>query len=132
MLPDLGISPFLVISSDIYTDFDYSILKNYQPKAAAHLMMVPNPAHHPEGDFAVQDTTFLSVMGDARAKLTWASIGVFRPEFFANMESGKCSLRVLFDHAIANNEITGELMSDFWTDVGTPERYQALLDRPNL
>ena len=52
-LPMLGSGPFIVCNADVWTEFDYAELKprkNY----LAHLVLVGNPAHHPEGDFSLR------------------------------------------------------------------------------
>ena len=51
-LPQLGRDPFLVVNGDIYTDFPFETLKHrLKTEFRAHLVMVPNPKHHPLGDF---------------------------------------------------------------------------------
>ena len=54
-LPLLGEKPFIVVNGDIATDFNFSTLKE-QPIDLAHLILVPNPEHHPHGDFAIKNT----------------------------------------------------------------------------
>ncbi len=57
-LPLLGSSPFLLLSGDVFTQFDYAHLVREAvqfittPQRLAHLVMVPNPPYHPNGDFA--------------------------------------------------------------------------------
>ena len=45
-------APFLMISSDVVTDFDFRALTQLTPDLA-HLVLVQNPAHHPSGDFSL-------------------------------------------------------------------------------
>ena len=122
-LPLLGEKPFAVISSDIYTDYDYASLRRLRMKKQAHLIMVDNPEHHTGGDFSIDSDGILRMTGD---RLNWASIGVFEPRFFSRMKPGRCKLRVLFDEAVALGEITGEYFTGLRVDVGTPERLRAL------
>ncbi|GIX38288.1 MAG: hypothetical protein KatS3mg127_1527 [Silanimonas sp.] len=49
-LPWLGSAPFLAIAGDVFTDFDFARLPR-EPRGLAHLVMVENPPHHPQGDF---------------------------------------------------------------------------------
>ena len=50
----LGDEPFVVVNGDIWTDYDFAALR--RPLAGlAHLVLVPNPEHHPEGDFLLAD-----------------------------------------------------------------------------
>ena len=50
----LGSEPFIVINSDIYTDYDFSFLQLHKNKLA-QLILVPNPEFHPEGDFFIKN-----------------------------------------------------------------------------
>ena len=49
-LPVLGDAPFLVVNGDIWTDFDFATLPR-EPQGQAHLVLVDNPAQHPDGDY---------------------------------------------------------------------------------
>jgi hypothetical protein len=96
----------------------------------AHLVLVDNPSHHPGGDFRLGRRTS-SGMRQATSEhtLTYAGIGIFRPDFFAAVRSVRAmKLRPLLDHGIARGLIRGERHSGRWVDVGTPERL-AELDR---
>ena len=59
-LPLLGEGVFLVISGDIYTDFDFASLHaratmmQSQASPLMHLILVDNPDYHPEGDFGLE------------------------------------------------------------------------------
>jgi MurNAc alpha-1-phosphate uridylyltransferase len=124
-LPLLGAAPFLVVNGDTYASIDFARL-GIAPAALAHLVLVPNPEHHPGGDFALQDGE-LSESGEPR--YTYAGIGVYRPELFAGCSSGRFPLLPLLRRAIAMHRLQGELFSGQWADVGSPERLAAL-NRP--
>src|SRR5690348_7955783 len=49
-LPLLGSEPFLLVNGDVYTDVDFAALR-LAPGDLAQLVLVPNPEHHPRGDF---------------------------------------------------------------------------------
>ena len=49
-LPLLGSAPFILASADIVTDFDFRALAGARTGC---LVLVPNPAHHPDGDFGL-------------------------------------------------------------------------------
>jgi very-short-patch-repair endonuclease len=59
----LGDAPFLVTNGDVYAEFDYaSVLPALadmasNPNHRAHLILVDNPPHHPNGDFVLRDGT---------------------------------------------------------------------------
>ena len=53
-LPLLGEAPFLLVNGDIYTDYPFAQLSDATVlNAGAHIVLVPNPTHNPEGDFAL-------------------------------------------------------------------------------
>ena len=51
-LPLLG-ERFVVVNADIFTDYDFSRLR--EVTAAAHLVLVDNPGHNSGGDFSLDD-----------------------------------------------------------------------------
>ena len=51
-LPLLGEGPFIVINADIWTDFPFDF-SSERFSELAHIVLVPNPAHHPDGDFGL-------------------------------------------------------------------------------
>lgn len=114
-LPLLGSDPFLVVSSDVITDFPIASLPR-QPLKLAHLVLVPNPSFHPQGDFGLRDHYV-----DMRAKPahTFANIGVYRPEFFANCVPGFFPLNQILFPAIEAGEVTGECYRGTWFNIGT-------------
>lgn len=121
-LPLLGSAPFLVVSADIMTDFAFQTLPK-EPQGLAHLILVDNPDFHSGGDFGLQDSY---VNQQATPKLTFANIGVFRPELFLGNQKSqkenrkKFPLRDLLLPAIANQQITGEYFNGMWYNIGTP------------
>jgi MurNAc alpha-1-phosphate uridylyltransferase len=114
---------FLVVGGDVYTDFDFRELAEYQCSADAHLIMVDNPTHHPEGDFAISEGGFLESRGKL---LTYSTIALYRPSFFCGLRDGPVMLRELFDLNLDNRQITAEYFSGGWSDVGTPNRLDLL------
>ncbi|HMD58818.1 MAG TPA: nucleotidyltransferase family protein [Steroidobacteraceae bacterium] len=121
-LPQLGADPFLVVNGDTFTDLDFATLA-LAHDALAHLVLVPNPPHHPQGDFALKDG-LLSQSGAPH--YTYAGIAVFNPQFFAGCVPGKFPLLPLLQRAMAQGRLRGELYQGLWSDVGTPERLAAL------
>ncbi|MGZ5026502.1 MAG: N-acetylmuramate alpha-1-phosphate uridylyltransferase MurU [Methylobacter sp.] len=122
-LPLLGDEVFLVVNGDIATDFPFAELKN-RTVDLAHLVLVDNPEHHPEGDFGLNDKGFL--VTDSIEKLTFSGIGLYRPELFDNIAKGPSKLGPLLRQAIAGGRVSGQKTDGFWMDIGTPERLQEL------
>lgn len=121
-LPWLGPQPFLVVNGDIWTDFPFAAL-TLPPGALAQLVLVANPDHNPDGDFALGETGQI-VQGGARR--TYAGIGLYTPELFADCRPGRFPLRPLLDRAAHAGRLTGEAYDGHWFDVGTPARLSRL------
>jgi MurNAc alpha-1-phosphate uridylyltransferase len=122
-LPLLGKEFFLVVNGDIATDFDFSTLKNL-PVDLAHLVLVANPAHHPVGDFGINNAGLVDEL--ATEQLTFSGIGLYSPKLFHNLEAGSRKLGQLLRQAIAKQRVSGQKHTGFWLDIGTPERLQEL------
>lgn len=122
MLTDeLGDQPFLVVNGDIYCDWAFSCASIGD--VLAHLVLVDNPTHHPEGDFSLND----GVVGLVAPRLTFSGIGIYRPALFADLARGQpAKLGPLLRTAIAAGQVSGERHAGRWEDVGTPERLAAL------
>ena len=118
-LPLLGSEPFLLVNSDVYTDFDFRILIEAPPVPT--LVLVPNPPHHARGDFGLDAAGYVSA---APPLSTYAGIAVFDPRSFAGLAPGRRPLKPWLDAAIARRELKGLAFSGLWLDVGTPERLQ--------
>jgi len=127
-LPLLGEAPFVVVNGDVYTDFALAdLVRRAEALAAsdlAHLVLVPNPGHHPRGDFALDAGR---VTEPAPPRYTFSGLSVLRPELFAGCRAGAFGLAPLLRAAAREGRVGGELHAGLWSDVGTPERL-ALLD----
>lgn len=123
-LPYLGEEPFLVVNGDIATDYDFAALRQRTAVSWAHLVFMPNPPHHPEGDFHCAADGNVSKEGGA--KYTFSGIGVYHPEAFKYRAPGVLKLRPVLEEGMAAHKISGEIFTGFWMDIGTPERLQEL------
>ena len=121
-LPLLGDDPFLVVNGDIWTDFPLDTLPTALA-GQAHLVLVPNPPHHPRGDFALEAG---HVHNSGQPRYTFSGIGVYHPSLFTPVKEQKFPLAPLLRQAMENREVTGALHSGNWFDIGTPERMAAL------
>ena len=125
----LGDEPFLVVNSDIYTDFDFSSLAYTAAQLAAgaalaHLVLVDNPPQHARGDFALEGGL---VTDDGAHRLTFSGIGLYRPQLFRGIPPGsRAALAPLLREAMHERRVRGEHFTGCWVDVGTPERLAAL------
>lgn len=114
--------PFLVINGDVWSDINFSEL-NIAEDFDAHLIMVDNPSHNPEGDFVLNDH-LISETGSA--KLTFSGIGIYQPRLFEHCQPGKFPLAPLLKQAMSCGRVSGEKHAGQWIDVGTPERLKEI------
>lgn len=120
-LPLLGDAPFLVVSSDVVSDFPLATLPA-EIVGLAHLVLVANPVYHPRGDFGLCDKL---VDMDAKPAHTFANIGIYHPDLFVGCTPGHFPLNQLIFPAIRQAKVTGELYHGSWFNVGTPEQLSA-------
>jgi MurNAc alpha-1-phosphate uridylyltransferase len=128
-LPLLGERPFVVVNGDVYTDFPLARLQALDLQDdLAHLVMAPNPEHHPVGDFVLKNGRLLA---GGQPRVTYAGLSVMSPQLFEGMKPGKSALRPLLDTAIIEARLSGQLWSGLWSDVGTPARLRELKNKLN-
>jgi len=125
-----GAQVFAAVSGDIYCDFDYASLAAPAQRLASatepgmHLVMVPNPPFHPEGDFALEQGK-LSL--DGAPRFTFGNIGLYDTRMFRDLPRGqRCALKPYYRDAIAAGRVSGELYEGPWENVGTPEQLRSL------
>jgi MurNAc alpha-1-phosphate uridylyltransferase len=121
-LPLLGTAPFLVVNADVFSDFDFAMLR-IEPDALAHLLLVPNPPQHRNGDFALNQGL---IQEQGSSRWTYSGFGLFRPELFQGCRPGKFALLPLFQRAIREQRLHGQCYEGLWNDVGTVDRLAAL------
>jgi MurNAc alpha-1-phosphate uridylyltransferase len=124
-LPLLGPEPFLVVNADIWTDIDFGRLQ-LPAGGHAHLVLVPNPLHHPRGDFGLEGNR---VVNRESERLTYSGVGVYDPAFFGGCNPGRFPLLPLLNRAIAAERMSGEVHHGQWCDVGTAQRLADLSAR---
>jgi len=118
----LGDDPFVAVNADIWTDFPFARLAP-AGDALAHLILVDNPDHNPQGDFALEDDR---VRDQGTPQLTFSGIGVYRPELFAERAEGRFPLAPILREACRDAQVSGMHYRGEWWDVGTRERLEAL------
>lgn len=146
-LPLLGDGAFLAVSTDVVTDCDFAALRaagaglggapdetGARPGrandaiatgfgrarvATGHLVLVPNPPHHPDGDFGLAPDGRLSA---APPRHTFSGIAVLHPALFRGLAPGIRPLRDVLHPAVRRGALLGGVYEGLWRDVGTPER----------
>ena len=122
-LPLLGGDPFLVVNGDIWCDFDFTTLPKLNDSAQAHLVLVNNPLHNQDGDFALQGDLIKNT-GDLM--LTFSGIGIYSPDFFTEQSSGSVPLAPIIRKKCDYDLVSGQFYDGSWTDVGTIQRLHNL------
>ena len=121
-LPLLGDETFLVLNADIFTSYDFNADFRLAEGILAHLILVPNPVHNTQGDFALNDHLVI----DEQA-YTFAGIGYYHPTLFSATSYGKHSLVPLLREAMKKGQVSGVYYDDgIWLDIGTPKRLEDL------
>lgn len=122
-LPLLGDEPFLIVNGDVFCNYPFAQLKHSLDNLA-HLVMVNNPEHVANGDFGLTDEHL--VVNEADQKYTYSGIAILHPNLFANTTEIAFKLAPLLREAMQQQQVTGELFTGDWTDVGTVERLKLL------
>lgn len=116
-----GDETFLVVNGDIFTDYEFQEHRKLADGILAHLILIPNPDHNPDGDFALNGNKVV----DAK-QYTFSGIGYYSPKLFEGVPYGKSSTIPLLRAAMKEGRVTGELFEGKWLDIGTPERLELL------
>ena len=139
-LPLLG-PVFWLAAGDVFApDFAFAAAEVQRFAASdhlAHLWLVPNPAHHPRGDFGLSPAGLALNLPpqDPAPRYTYSSIALLRAELFTppwcdippgNPAGVAAPLAPLLRRAMDQHRVSAALYTGRWTDVGTPERLAAL------
>lgn len=135
----LGEEFFLLVNGDVWCDLEFAqfiqqpfVATTFATKQLGHLLLVPNPEFHPQGDFALASNGVL--LDDPEKthpqRFTFGGISLLKPELIASYpdKRQKFPLVDVLRRAIDNGQLTGKLHHGHWSDVGTPQRLQALND----
>jgi MurNAc alpha-1-phosphate uridylyltransferase len=127
----LGDAPFVVVSGDIHTEFEFASLAprieaiaRNPARCIAHFVLVDNPPWHAGGDD-------MGLAGDRvrrdAPRLTYGNIAVFHPEPFRAIAAGtRLKLFPWMYGFVGEGRVTGERYGGPWDNVGTAEQLAAL------
>jgi len=139
---------FWVLAGDVFApDFVFrqaDVDRFMASDRLAHLWLVPNPEHHPRGDFGLApdpgsagDTALALNLpdDDPHQRYTYSTIGLYRAALFAppwcdiapgNPHGVKAPLGPLLRAAMDQRRVSAALYTGRWADVGTPQRLEQL------
>jgi MurNAc alpha-1-phosphate uridylyltransferase len=124
-LPMLGNAPFVVLNGDILTNFDFTDLPNdFTADTLGHLVVTEKPASRDHGDFNLNNQR-ITERGD---DWVYCGIAVLDPRLFINAPQGAFSLRDIYFSALAKSQLSAQIHSGHWTDIGDLEEYAAVRD----
>ncbi len=116
--------PFIVLSSDVWTDFDFSSLKLENGKLA-HMVLIKNPISNQKGD--VYLTKGLVKSEGVGSTYTYSGISILSPELFQNKNKHKFSLwEEILLPASLNNLVSGELFEGLLNNLNSIEEAEKL------
>jgi MurNAc alpha-1-phosphate uridylyltransferase len=133
-LPLLGDEPFIAVSGDLWTDYDFTRLR-IGADDLAHLVMVRNPDWHVAGDFGLERDRIVEQGG---TRMTYANIAVYRPALFTDwhiaaadepgvaLDPPRFRLLPLYRAALRHGHVSGEAFDGRWHNLGTPQQLAEL------
>lgn len=114
-----GETPFLVVAGDVVHDFPMERLTEAAGVIAAGdcdavIVVVPNPAYHPEGDLSLKDD---GTVVPGKGPYTYGCLMVVSPRIFTGL---KPEFAKLFPWLWHHTRVKGLVWKGFWGNVGDP------------
>lgn len=141
-------SVFWLVAGDVFAPdfvFDATVFDAFaHSNDLAHVWLVDNPTHNPEGDFGISSTgRALSFSVDSlQPRYTYSTIALLKAALFqspwcdiavGNPHGDVAPLAPLLRRAMDADRVGATYYAGRWTDVGTPERLEALnVEQPPL
>lgn len=122
-------APFVLVNSDIWTTYDFSQLVDYTlgPDQQAHLLLIDNPEHNDNGDFAINNGLASEHAVAGADKYTFSGISVLSPRLLDGLVTGQAAaLGPLLRKSMIKFQVTAEVIVDNWIDVGTAARLEQI------
>ena len=126
----LGEAPFALLNADVFCEYPLAGLPAIRlGERLGHIVLVPNPAFRPQGDFSLRD----SEVGNLCApRYTYSGIGVLDPRIVDGTPAdARAALGPVLKQAAASGRLGGEVYAGTWNDAGTPERLEELNRNPD-
>ncbi|MCL4163853.1 UNVERIFIED_CONTAM: hypothetical protein GTU68_044728 [Idotea baltica] len=124
----LGDDTFLLINGDVYIDYSFdALLSRTLGDSLAHLVLVPNPSHHPAGDFC-RDSDGKIYRKEGSNDFTYAGVALIDPKLVRDWRCEDAAFPLLSPllEAMEQHLLAGDVHTGLWEDVGTLDRLEAL------
>ena len=123
-LSSIGSEPFIVMSGDVWTDFDFSNL-SLNEGSLAHLIMIENPPENPDGDMFL-DKGKVNSSGEGRS-LTFSGLALIDPQLFIGAKAGKYDLwKEILLPASEKGQVSAEVYGGYLVNINTIEDLEKL------
>ena len=123
-LSSIGSEPFIVMSGDVWTDFDFSNL-SLNEGSLAHLIMIENPPENPDGDMFL-DKGKVNSLGKGRS-LTFSGLALINPQLFIGAKAGKYDLwKEILLPASVKGQVSAEVYGGYLVNINTIEDLEKL------
>ena len=123
-LSSIGNEPFIVMSGDVWTDFDFSNL-SLNEGSLAHLILIENPPENPEGDMFL-DKGKVNSSGKGRS-LTFSGLALIDPQLFIGAKTGKYDLwQEILLPASEKGQVSAEVYGGYLVNINTIEDLEKL------
>lgn len=119
--------PCLVLAADIWTDYPLKkLLTRPFAEAGAHLVLVPNPTFHPQGDFDFHPEKPGLLQRRDQTGFTYSGYALMHPSLIASKAPGIFPMSDFLDLALHAGTLTGEVWHGRWFNVGTAQVLETL------
>tara|TARA_B100001113_G_scaffold325449_1_gene297749 strand:- start:358 stop:1035 length:678 start_codon:yes stop_codon:yes gene_type:complete len=118
-------NPFWLVNADLYSDYSIDTNMHLANDDLAHLVLVDNPKHHPDGDYFLKKGR-ISVSNTVMP-LTFSGISMISPKIFKNIKEKVFPLEPILNRYASKNKISGEHFKGTWIDVGTQKRLKDVI-----
>ena len=118
--------PFIVLSSDTWSDFDFKQLSLNKDKLA-HMILVPNPKTNSYGDVSLKGDLISG--NKSKETYTFSGISIISPEIFLNYSKDKEVSHLWNDFlsvAASKDLVTGEVYKGNYENLNTKEDIEKL------
>jgi MurNAc alpha-1-phosphate uridylyltransferase len=109
--------PFLVVSADIFTDFNYNEIQPPHDQVV-NLVLIKNPDFKKEGDFGLND----GYVTQSNKEYTFANIAYYHPDIYQYLKPGRYPIGPILKKLCQAGMIKGQVYNGEWADIGHIDR----------